>query len=240
MSYSRSASANYRRRSADVDTEGSWALSYGDMVTLLLMFFIIFFSVDPVKERYQNLQLALLNELNLDKTKIGAPISALRAGPGDGEGVDQVLLNKWGGKASAFGSKILIEFPEISFFGLGHIDLSKDGRKQLQEFAAKFEPYAGNYLVAVRAFTDNTPVSGAGRYSDNLELSALRSIAGLRELQTRGIPLKRMRAEGYGELRLSDEMQKHLDKQAAERGEVGVSRARKIVLIIEPDLEDRL
>jgi len=28
-----------------VDTEGSWAISYGDMVTLLLTFFILFSSL---------------------------------------------------------------------------------------------------------------------------------------------------------------------------------------------------
>jgi flagellar motor protein MotB len=241
MSRPYSMSSNYRRRSADVDTEGSWALSYGDMVTLLLMFFMIFFSVDPVRERYQGLQLALLEELNLDKSKIGAPTDVFRMGPGDGQGVDKLLMKDWGGEATAMGSKILIDFPDTSFFDLGQITLTAESRKQLQAFAKKFEPYAGNYLLAIRAFTDSVPVRGSGgRYSDNLELSALRSIAALRELQINGIPLKRMRAEGYGEIRISPEMENALMKASATRNEKGISRARKVILIIEPDVEDRL
>lgn len=242
MSSSYARKSNHRLRSEEVDTEGSWALSYGDMVTLLLMFFMIFFSVDPVKDRYQGLQLALLEELNLDKSKIGAPTDTFRLGPGDGQGVDKLLLKDWGGEATAIGSKILIDFPALSFFDLGSLTLTPEAKKQLRVFAKRFEPYAGNYLLAIRAFTDSVPVNaGAGsRYTDNLELSALRSIAALRELQVNGIPLKRMRAEGYGEIRISPELEQAMTKAEAAKNKKGISRARKVILIIEPDVEDRL
>ena len=29
----------------EIDSEGSWAISYGDMITLLLTFFILFFNM---------------------------------------------------------------------------------------------------------------------------------------------------------------------------------------------------
>ncbi len=49
--------------SAEVDSEGSWAISYGDMVTLLLTFFILFFSLDSTPQKYTAIQDALVSAL---------------------------------------------------------------------------------------------------------------------------------------------------------------------------------
>ena len=43
----------------EVDSEGSWAVSYGDMVTLLLTFFIIFFTTDPKQGTKQRVELKI-------------------------------------------------------------------------------------------------------------------------------------------------------------------------------------
>jgi flagellar motor protein MotB len=65
-----------RRRTAnhlEIDTEGSWAISYGDMITLLLSFFIIFFSTDQEKDRMKAMESALLVALGNDKDSTAAP-----------------------------------------------------------------------------------------------------------------------------------------------------------------------
>jgi len=49
---------------SEIDSEGSWAISYGDMVTLLLTFFIIFFAADKFK-----MQKALKLDLMEKQTK---------------------------------------------------------------------------------------------------------------------------------------------------------------------------
>jgi flagellar motor protein MotB len=52
-------------RSAD---EGSWAVSYGDMITLLLGFYIMYFSIDPPKKGNESLTTSLITALEkLDK-----------------------------------------------------------------------------------------------------------------------------------------------------------------------------
>ena len=64
-----------RRRHNDemditVDSEGSWAVSYGDMITLLLSFFVLYFTVDFEAQRDEQLKGAMLVELgklNIDK-----------------------------------------------------------------------------------------------------------------------------------------------------------------------------
>ena len=46
-----------------IDTEGSWAISYGDMITLLLGFFILFFSLEPeTKKRVEDLAVATYHD----------------------------------------------------------------------------------------------------------------------------------------------------------------------------------
>jgi chemotaxis protein MotB len=228
------------RRSDDVDTEGSWALSYGDMITLLLLFFMIFFNLDPQKEKYQAMQLALIRDLDFKATPDGGLDDTLRVGAEGGTGVTESLVSEWGGRVTPVGSKILVEFPGVSFFEFGQVGLSRAGTEQLRRFVDSYLPYAGSYLLAVRAFTDNVPVMDRGRFTDNLELSSLRSIAALRQLQRLGIPLKRMRAEGYGELRLPEKLVQEQLHSASRSGDKGIRNARKIVLVIEPESEDRL
>ncbi len=63
----------------EVDSEGSWAVSYGDMVTLLLSFFILFFNLDAstqaakAKEKEKNnLQFAIVDAFGGPKVGVGA------------------------------------------------------------------------------------------------------------------------------------------------------------------------
>ncbi len=229
-------------RETEVDTEGSWILSYGDMITLLLMFFVLFFSVDKQADRFKALEAALLKQLApKESSKSGTPYN-FSLGDKKGEAISETLMAKWGAQVGKVGSKIFIEFPEVSFYAFGDVKVSAAGVGKLVEFASYYMPYAGDYLLTIRSFTDTVPVdaNGSKRFKDNLELSALRSIAAMRYLQKAGIPLKRMRAEGYGELRLTDEEKAISMAAAKSAGLKGIPLARRLVLIVEPEVEDRL
>lgn len=224
----------------EVDTEGSWAVSYGDMVTLLLTFFIIFFSTDPKQGTKQRVELKVSliealkskSEANLDKGNT----AKLNIGKKDEEGVDKETLKKLSGVAHDKGNHIIIEFPYVSFFDSGKINLTKEGISAIENFVKTYMPYAGNYNIGIRAFADKRAVKNikTRKFSDNLELSALRSVATMRVLQKAGIPLNRLKTGGYGELILT----------AKELGEIPVEKrapsseldlARKVVLVIEPE-----
>lgn len=224
------------------ESEGSWAISYGDMVTLLLMFFILFFSTDKEEDRYRALETALLKSLAPKEASATGELNNFRIGKDNGEGVDLAVLNKWGGEARKVGNKVVIEFPEVSFFDFGEVKVNKAGVDQLRRFVQAYLPYSGNYLLTARAFTDNVPVlkNGNKLFTDNLDLSALRAVATLRVMQQAGIPLGRMRAEGYGELRLSQADREIATESAKQRKEKGLKEARKTILIVEPDKKDKL
>ncbi len=135
---------------------------------------------------------------------------------------------------------LIIEFNEVSFFPLGVVDLTKAGREVLSGFATSFIPFAGKYDLAIRAFTDTRPVKvKTGRFMDNLELSALRSVAAMRILQNSGVPLRDMRIAGLGEFKLPHQYEKAERTTASE--EVDPLRyARKVILVIEPKRAERI
>lgn len=233
-----------------VDSEGSWAISYGDMVTLLLAFFVLFFTVNPNEERKELLQETLLLELSetstitrkissadlsQPKTTSSSDIAVGVAVKEEATNIDEKILKSWSGKVYKSGQRIIVDFPNTSFFHLGKEDVNNDGMKALKEFVEVYMPYAGQYTLGIRAYTDTRKVMNGRRFRDNLELSALRSISTMRILSTLGIPMDKMKLGGYGELQLTIE---ELNRLATETGAKDpMSFARKIVLVIEPEVE---
>jgi flagellar motor protein MotB len=223
------ALASYRQMHAEgseVDSEGSWAISYGDMITLLLTFFILFFNTNK-KAESKTVQQALMARLERSLTKhdggiAPTPVSANEAV----SSVDEELTKKLGAKVMAVGSKIIVEFPNISFFRSGHTELTQEGAKELKSFADAFVPYAAAQRIVIRAYTDEKRVrvgEGYNRpFKNNMELSVLRAVATARALQTSGVPLSRLMPGGFGEMRM------------LAGGQVDNSLARKVVLVVEP------
>ncbi len=245
-----------RRRDAEideVDSEGSWAISYGDMVTLLLTFFILFFNVNQKStEELKRVQTVLLTQLGTKSSETGAdsakeePRLNIGRKP-DSTEVEEELVQPWGGKAYSFGNRILIEFPEKSFFDFGKTEVTRSGMKALEDFVPKYVPFAGKNVLSVKAFTDHVPVDKrksrrlGRKYDDNLELSALRAVAAMRALQKAGVPLNRMRISGYGE---SDaairEVAAVIENRQKKTRTKGDPLSRKIILMIEPMTKEQL
>jgi len=256
-----------RRRSrnshAEVsDSHGSWAISYGDMITLLLTFFILYFSVDDQKGAPPKLDATLLSaltqmDIKAEERKTASGLDGalkdrpLRVGTLDDKGIIEFEAPPVGGKIHKMGSQLILEFPEISFFEFGKVEVNTAGEKSLKRFAQLYTPFAGQNRLGIRAFTDDRPVKPepGKRFQDNLELSALRSVATMRVLEKAGIPLGLMRLGGWGELsqtRKNLERAKQLSKTQAEPLEgperkpaqigKGDPFSRKVILVIEPEV----
>jgi chemotaxis protein MotB len=56
-----------------------------------------------------------------------------------------------------------------------------------------------NWVLRVDGHTDNRPLSGAGRYRDNWELSSARATSVVKFLIANGVPANRLVAAGFGE-----------------------------------------
>ncbi len=228
----------------EVDSEGTWAISYGDMVTLLLTFFVLFFSADRVQtQNKMKLEFLAKNNSGQSQTTGYDQAPALTE-------VSKSMAEKLIGKIYPNDNFLLIEFPGISFFKFSKIELTSKGKKTLSDFVKTYSPYINDYQVGIRAFTDSKKVKNkSSRFKDNLELSALRSVATMRYLHELGIPMNRIRVGGYGEMELSDEQikkiitaQKEINESAVEVGkkpekvkeQSKFDLSRTIMLLIEP------
>jgi chemotaxis protein MotB len=216
------------------ESEGTWALSYGDMITLLLSFFVIFFTTDPQKEKTQKMNNLLSFEI--EGAKEVETTGKSKGHAGGRRKVELKDLPELEGvsiTAHQVDQNIVVSFGATSFFASGSFTPSDRGRALLKLFAEKYLPYAGNYRLSIKGFTDSRPVSRKRdrKYEDNLELSALRSIAAMKALQKAGIPLNRMEIAGAGEMAL---MEKFLPQKEGLTKDELAALSRTINLVITP------
>lgn len=213
-----------RQHSAEI--ENSWEISYGDMITLLLAFFVMFFNI---KSETVNMKLIKkdLDKYFAHKTEGREPTS--QPGSADDHGPQKANLpiissqvqNSLKVKSNIYGQNILIDFPNVEFFKSGKVDLTKDGKKALEEFTKAVSNHLGSFRLVVRGYTDNSPLKHS-RFKDNLELSAARSISAIRYMSTQGVGTQYMRIAGYGESDGSREVPTTSANQ------------RKISIVLEP------
>lgn len=215
-----------------------WAISYGDMITLLLSFFVIFFSTDFKKNQQEKLDDHLMSsfktsDLVLEK-KYPKSLESNQAKKSTSAELKFELLKNT--KITKVDDRLLVTFDKLNFFDSGITDPNKEGEIMLKAFAEKYLPYSGMYKLSIKAFTDRRPVTNKHRYKDNMELSALRALAALRVMQKAGIPLNRLEIAGYGEM---DHLKHFIDEEKLNKlnqKEIN-DISRTLVIIIKHDNE---
>ncbi|MBA3447464.1 MAG: peptidoglycan -binding protein [Pseudaminobacter sp.] len=86
-------------------------------------------------------------------------------------------------------------------------DAGRDEMKKLADAIIELQkeiPPEINWVLRVDGHTDNRPLSGAGRYRDNWELSSARSTSVVKYLIENGVPANRLVAAGFGEFQPLD------------------------------------
>src|SRR5690606_9283091 len=107
------------------------------------------------------------------------------------------------GDRSVFQSEVL--FPS------GSEVINEAGRAEMANLAGAILelqreiPPEINWVLRVDGHTDNIPLSGAGRYRDNWELSTARATSVVKFLIGEGVPASRLVAAGFGEFQPLDE-----------------------------------
>jgi len=96
-------------------------------------------------------------------------------------------------------------FQSEVLFPAGSEQINDAGQVEMQKLAGaiielqKEIPPEINWVLRVDGHTDNVPLSGAGRYADNWELSSARSTSVVKFLIANGVPANRLVAAGFGE-----------------------------------------
>jgi len=98
-------------------------------------------------------------------------------------------------------------FQSEVLFPVGGATLNESGQEDLDTLAAELVdledtiPEDIDWVLRVDGHTDRQPVSGAGEFSSNWELSAARAISVVQYLIDQGVPPDRLVAAGFGEFR---------------------------------------
>mgnify|MGYP001947008696 CR=1 FL=1 len=163
---------------------GSWAISYGDLVTILLSFFILFFSTDFGKKDKNLIDQSLVESIE-GSLFMSEPMSA--------ELKDEAVSIKKIDK-----DHFLVFFKNTSFFDSGSVNPNKTFDDKMINFVSKIDPFLSKFKLVIHAYTDSTPVSSKSRFHDNVELSGLRAISVKKKLETLGIEGRRMEISGKG------------------------------------------
>ncbi len=183
----------------------TWIITYSDMATLLLTFFILYYSIAAqnlgkfkdaiLEESDKNLGLIEL----IESTKITAGLQNL-AGFKSNKILDDI--NDFATDKNNLGitenkSKIIIRIPGKTLFQPASAILEKQGWPILEETAAIFKKYP-NYKVHIQGHTDDEPVA-TENFPTNWELSATRATSVLRFFVDKGLDPIRLTATGYAD-----------------------------------------
>ena len=189
---------NPRRRSehAEEDGEGSWLVSYADMMTLLVGFFVVlqsFSKVDPSsfeKVKKETTQLfggeykLPFEDLKKDLEKIVKDMQAS----------DQVIFMQTE-------EGIEITFRGALFFDTGSFELRNEATTLLSDLIPVISEKAKNFGIVVEGHTDSRPLASAGAVASNWELSSIRACRVLRLFIEKGFSENRIKALGWGATR---------------------------------------
>lgn len=207
--------------------DGTWAISYGDMVTLLLSFFVLFFSIDFKKITDKKIDDSFRDTFN------GTTLVTINKNDELKKIEDSQI-----GTVQISDGTFLMFFKETSFFNSGSAELTKEGNEKLKYFYDRFLPLSGKYKVKAHSYTDSVNVRQIpGRtFKDNLELSTLRSLNAVRRLNHLGLPSRRLEITGRGEMsnRISELLELH---KFNEKKRNAYSRTISLIVVRDEDVK---
>ncbi|NPV28213.1 MAG: OmpA family protein [Firmicutes bacterium] len=201
------------RRRGDPPRVGSpyWMLTYGDMVTLLLAFFVALYAFSVIDvERFQAALLSIRGSLGFFEGQTGvlpkgqsleeqlladAQLREVK------EGAEQFLQNQsFQGKVKLVLDErgLILRFQETVLFDPGKAILKPEAKRALTVVAAFLKQIPNQ--VRIEGHTCDLPIKTPS-YPSNWELSTARATTVIQYLISLGVPGERLSAVGYGEYR---------------------------------------
>ena len=230
------------------DDNDRWMVSYADLVTLLLGFFIVMYSVSSLDgNKYQSISDALNQAFTVSGKNLAPkqiPLEEETSEKREAEHIqaqlEQAILNQLAvDLKNSFGNlnadksirmrkhadRIEVEIESQVLFQVGQASLSDRSRELLSPLAEILSSIEN--AIQVEGFTDDIPIR-TSQFPSNWELSAARSASVVRYFARNGIAPKRMSATGYGEFR-------PIEENSTPEGR---HRNRRVLIVINASLND--
>jgi chemotaxis protein MotB len=201
------------------EDEATWLVTYADLMTLLLVFFIIMYAISSLnllkfrsalasiqsslgQKNSETSVLEIFNPAKLDKKVSLADLTGLKSREKEMLGdIDDLIQKKQLGKhiiAKISEGKIYIQIRGKVLFDSGAAQLNDDAKPILDKIVGIIQDYE-EFNVNIKGHTDNTPISTA-QFASNWELSAIRATTVLKYLIDGEVSPMRLTATGYGDL----------------------------------------
>lgn len=203
-----SVSGFMNRRTKFPEEKDTWLISFSDIITMLLCFFMLFYSSQKKtgKNDFENLVAQLKEKFGINVTKDGKIESSTaetieqRYGLKDLYSSLAMLDDSKSTKVLNFNNYISIEFPEGDMFASGSEKLLKNAQVRLLKVIEELSKYRGKVSMTVVAYTDPTPVIKNNNrwWSSNEELSALRALQAQRVFLENGFNTNEIYISGRG------------------------------------------
>lgn len=196
---------NFSEEAVEEPEAPLWMITYADMTTLLLTFFILYYSIAAMN--VSKFKGAILGDESagigllelMDSVDIKQSIQELTGLKSDNILTDindvandhetlEIGINK---------AKIVVRVPGGTLFKSAAAALQKEGLPVLDEVIRVVKKYP-RYKVHIQGHTDDDPIS-TEQFPTNWELSAARATAVLRHFIDRGIEPQRLTATGYAD-----------------------------------------
>ena len=204
---------------SDPSEDTSWLVTYGDMVTLLMAFFVLMYSASKVsEEKYEQVAQSIAQGFNSPGPDAIVEIASSEIAESESTEEVTVLSPLTNAKAmldqlieerdldgemttSFTPTGLKIELSSSSFFGSGSADVKESMVPSLIELSEVLQSLPdGDYQVEVEGHTDNVPINTA-RFPSNWELSSLRAINVAHIFEDTGIQKDRLSAIAYADTR---------------------------------------
>ncbi len=191
-----------------------WVMTYGDMMSLLLTFFVLIVSFSSMQEtKFQQAASSLKDAfgvLTASESVIAFNDPLVPAHNPSAEeadvlyevrAVEKIILDEGLDKQVAVEVRddgVLFRLNAPFLFKSGGAELAEEPKGVLEEMSRFFTKFP--YQIEVEGHTDDIPI-GSAKFPSNWELSAARAVTVARYFQSVGMPPSRIAATGYGEFR---------------------------------------
>lgn len=171
--------------------EEAWLLSYADLITNLLLFFVVLLTAASISTSKMQ---------KIAKAVSGEPV------PESLETIQEQIEKRIEERSlqDMVRTDLTDEGLELSLnsgivFASGEAEIDPKMEEILGSMLEVLAPYTQKYFFAVEGHTDSQPVVANGRYPSNWELSTSRAIAVRGRLEAIGVEANRIRVEGYAD-----------------------------------------
>ncbi len=196
---------------SDPSEDTSWLVTYGDMVTLLMVFFVLMFSASKINEEKYDLVAQSINQgfdspgpdastnpTSASASNVVSPLEDAKA-KFDELVLEKNLQGEMSASLSPYGLKI--ELASSSLFNSGSADVKGSMQSSLVDLSGIIQGLGENdYVVEVEGHTDNVPIR-TRQFPSNWELSSLRAVNVARLFEKVGVKKDQLSAIAYADTR---------------------------------------